>query len=255
MFHMARSEEIWISINKLLIVFENVINTTIDAPVPSNMIYSAKQERYFSSPQEHENTFVRLLQDPEYNQCLRGDKIETDEISDNYIVHFQTMMQLMHTACVHSKPCKQVCDIAGTEIEITGQTVELHVIEVRPCAQKLGIFNLIICQLLNSCRCVHKSLVVVAPVPETLNALGSIFNGIGLYNPIRYTVPIEKLEGWDASTCLQICRLDQTRKHSFDEANVIVVNPIYLPTAREMNDQQEVDKRFTKSNKGVVMRQ
>ena len=244
---MVKSEEIWISINKLLIVFEHVINTTIDAPVPSNLIYSAKQQRYFSSPQDHENTFVRLLQDPEYNQCLRGDKIKSDEISDNYIVHFQTMMQLMHTACVDSKPCKQVCDIAGTEIEITDQTVELHVIDIRPCAQKLGIFNLIICQLLNSCRCVHKSFVVVAPVPETLDALVSIFNGIGMYKQVRYTIPIEKFETWDASTCLQICRLDETRNHSFDDANVIVVNPRCLPTAHEMNDQREVDNRFNSS--------
>ena len=104
-------------------------------------------------------------------------KISYEEISPHYVEHLQKWFELMYVYCIANISYDQSCDIIHAYISYTKQEIYLNLIEIRPCAQKLGLLNLVIGQLLKTCQHCNKDLIIMYPVPETLKAVQSIIQG------------------------------------------------------------------------------
>ena len=215
-----------------------------DAIVPSNLQYSYNQRLLYKSPQDHEETFAyQLLMFPERTLCLQG-AVPSDNISERYKEYFQNWLGLMYITCVRNLQFDQMSEISIAFIPVDNPVeLKLSQIEIRPCAQKLGLFKLIICQLLKVCQHRKISLVIPAPVPETLRALQSMFGSQGLYTDRRYIVHIDVFRSMPDEAILSICRVYGRAKFDAD-GKILQFNPDILPSASDINDQRVVDARF-----------
>ena len=138
-------------------------------------------------------------------------------------------------------------DIIRAFISYTGQNIHLNLIEIRPCSQKLGLFNLVIGQLLKICQHCNKDLIIMYPVPETLNAVQSMIPGS--LSSGDYVIPLSTFSQMSNNDILTTCRLRENRARGFIDDKVIWINPNFLPSVEDINSQEAVDRRFEEAMK------
>ena len=135
----------------------NKLELLIDAIVPTKLKYGDQQQRYFFNPMKHEIEFAQNLRVgyPKQTLTFGDDTVSPEEISPRCINHLQRWLQLMyHTLCIDCKKNEnfdQICYILYAHVSSDPDALQLNLIEVRPCAQKLGLLNLVIGQLLKIC--------------------------------------------------------------------------------------------------------
>ena len=154
-----------------------------EAPIPRTLTYSEKQKHLFGTPAQHEKIFAEAIGEKSSigHASYGDDEISIENISPNYTDHFQNMLSIIHKNCIlvndniHKTSFNEICDVVNVDICVKALDIELQCIEFRPCAQMLGLFNIIVCQLLRTCLCTKKNLVIFYPVRETIMALESLF--------------------------------------------------------------------------------
>ena len=130
----------------VLAYFQQLTYTHI---VPTNLEYSEEQEVHFNNPEEHEEEFadhlkIRLKSHPDQTlPMFTHEKRSYDEISPHYVAHLQKWFELMYVYCIANIMFNQSCDIIHAVITYKEQNIQLNLIEIRPCAQKLGLINCI----------------------------------------------------------------------------------------------------------------
>ena len=221
----------------------NKLEFCIDAIVPTSLEYSEKQVEYFNNPAEHEEDFAEHLQSyPDQTLSMfRHKKTSFDEISQHYVAHLQKWFELMYVYCVANIMFNQSCDIMHAIISFREQNILLSLIEIRPCAQMLGLINLVIGQLLKICQKCHKNLLIMQPVPETLSAVQSMIQGN--LSSGDYVIPLSTFSQMSNNDILTTCRLREKRARGFIDDKVIWINPIFLPSVEDINSQEAVDRR------------
>jgi hypothetical protein len=221
---------------------------TIDAPVPDKLCYSEEQINNFGPPKDHEQSFINDLgKYPLLHLCFGLDPVTPEFITPNYKTHFQTFIAFMHRTCTGMCSFSQMCDIVDITTSWDGQNIRLEVISIRPCAQKMGLFNIILGQLLKICQCTQKPLRINNPVPETLAAVRSIFPTVTFASPC--IIPLDLFRAMSNEQLIQTCRLEN-KVFCFNPANILVINPVIMPSAEDMNDPAAVNIRYDASIKG-----
>ena len=133
----------------------NKLELLIDAIVPTNVKYGDEQQKYFDNPMKHEIAQNLRVGYPKQTLTFGDDTVSPEETSPRCINHLQRWLQRMyHTLCIGCKKNEnfdQICDILYAHVRSDPDALQLNLIEVRPCAQKLGLLNLVIGQLLKIC--------------------------------------------------------------------------------------------------------
>ena len=89
--------------------------------------------------------------------------------------------------------------------------------------------------------------MVINPVPETLKAVQSMITG-SLSNG-DYVIPLSTFSQMSNDDILTTCRLREKRAHGFQYDKVIWINPGFLPSVKDINSQEAVDRQFDKAMK------
>ena len=141
-----------------------------DALIPKWCVYDEKQSLTFVSPQSMEAYFV------EHTGIV--------DIPYNYVNRLNTLLDRMHhtimatmtereyiTSVAHGHNFMNEIVNVQLDLNIGRSSVYLSLIEVRPCAEGLGIFRLALWQLLQTCKCGGWKLGVGNPFPKTRQLL------------------------------------------------------------------------------------
>jgi hypothetical protein len=151
--------------------------------VDTDIEYKTDQIRAFGTPQESEERFSK-------------DYGFGDIIPDNYVSLFKNFLieidnRVFRYAAGEKNAGGNIkCHIAAVIVnfEKSKDTFVLEEIEVRPCAQKIGISKLILWQIVKSCEASGCNFLVDFPVEQTRNILEGInarFEGLFLQQPDR----------------------------------------------------------------------
>ena len=70
--------------------------------------------------------------------------------------------------------------------------------------------------------------------PERINALTNFF----------FFISYEKISRWSIDNMYEICRVRGMVRRVEEGTNIVIIDPDYLPTANDINDQRIVDERF-----------
>ena len=223
-----------------------------NAPVPKQIVYNDDQEDFYGSPIIHEQRFKELLR--ETSGILKSygdDTIDEENISTNYVEHFQNWLCLMHEALYNNSEkgavFECVCDIIYGIIEINDKYIKLININIRPCAQGMGLYNIVICQILMDCQKTEKGLIIFSPYPYTVDATRSILGNAGMRILEDDNILVSKEDVARLVDLRKICRVEEHRTLNFDIIFLLIVNKDYYPSADQMNSQQEVDARFDRA--------
>jgi hypothetical protein len=175
---------------------------------------------------DSEKFFVTTLKDcPQYTLSYGMDLVEPEKISEFFGAHLQTWFALMHHTCANGGRFQQICDVAFAHTECNKDPIKLIDLEIRPCAENLDLFKMIICQLLKSSQRASKSLSITAPTEEHLAFLAK-FNGT--YKFKQYTIPLDRFSTMRDDVILFQCEISE--KCSFDEAGNLIIRLESLPS-------------------------
>ena len=146
-----------------------------DAPWPANLTYKDDQIKCFGKPEVHEFNWRRNIRRTDLNASLNGDAIVDDDIPDNYLVHLQDWLEIIHANCLANECFEEICDVAYMKVDMDRNYISLTIVDIRPCAQGLGLIKLILCQLIKTCHILNKNLIIFEPVSDTTGILNYLF--------------------------------------------------------------------------------
>ena len=211
-----------------------------DALIPKWCVYDEKQSLTFVSPQSMEAYFV--------------ENTGIVDIPYNYVNRLNTLLDRMHDTIMATMTEREYItsvahghnfmnEIVNVQLDLNiGSSVYLSLIEVRPCAEGLGIFRLVLWQLLQTCKCGGWKLGVGNPFPKTQKLLQraakDLFQGDGEGGMIIQAQDILKcdIRNFDILDKLLICGL---------EAHKLTLNRKGFPHADVMNiHQDQLDRRL-----------
>ena len=221
---------------------------SLEAHVPSKLVFNAQQLAYFKTPQQFEDTF------------------HPTDIPHNYIWRFNNMLELMHkNMCRGRAPNSlnhweyKISDIAKLSVFIDDEELCLSVVGIRPCFQGFGFFTVIMYQLVLTALFVKKPLRVSYCFPDTAAILQLKFGPLGVIklketdhtNCPDYVFPdLRALR--DAVTSPEILGIrpgTYTLKripidNYAEPATIIQLEEAAYPTAAQMNNVKFVESRF-----------
>jgi len=149
------------------------------APYPKELRYTPEQEKIFKTPKEHELIFAKSFKHSPNHSYLSPTHPITDDISSDYTRHFGIFLQQINNVASKKSNIPQFifCDIVAVTLWMAKPTsISLAIINIRPCAQGLGISKLIFYQLIKICFELQKDFVVDGPIEETRDILHSLFD-------------------------------------------------------------------------------
>lgn len=211
-----------------------------DALIPKWCVYDEKQSLTFVSPRNMEAYFVENtgIVDIPYNYVNRLNTL-LDRMHDTIMA---TMTEREYMIRVYSH--NFINEIVNVQLDLhIGSSVYLSLIEVRPCAEGLGIFRIVLWQLLQTCKCGGWKLGVGNPFPKTRQLLQRVakedlFQSDGEGGMIIQAQDILKcdIRNFDILDKLLICGL---------EAHKLTLNRKSFPYADVMNiHQDQLDRRL-----------
>ena len=272
-----------------------------DACCPTNLTYTTEQIQYFKTPQEHEAEFARQFKRPESHAYLNPREPITDDISRDYKKHLRKWLRRItfDVCCGRANSNSAImCDIISVRVWVPAKSnafVGIIRIDIRPCAQGLGMSKLIFYQFIKICVADKKDLVVHEPLQETRDILQSMFGSIEkteirryvierkintdefpyqeifsdsrfeaflpekkekFYNSI-YMIRLDKMQQWmDPSCDISLEARCRVEEMVLSSRDVFaVIDPDYFPSAEDLNDQKKVDERFDNNKLKKKLRQ
>ena len=228
-----------------------------DAPWPTNLKYKRDQIKEFGTPENHEKVMVRYMKHAPITRSFNGDPIVEDKISDNYIFHLQSWLKIIHENCFEGKDkFYEICDVAMVKIYVFDAYISLARVEVRPCAQGLGLIKLLLCQLIKTCQVLNKSLSVFEPVGDTKDICEYLFgkNDVSILRNfiIKYKIDSSNFTSLEVSHQY----FDPLAKPKQHALNKFIRKDLYLIDSRDINiwnETEMLDKSLTERCKVTAM--
>ncbi len=231
-----------------------------DALIPKWVIYDDMQKMTFVDPQTMEAYFVEhtgvkdipsdyvhslnMLLDKMHQTIkrLKGSKTKksaasiVDNGDDGYVYFYHEQSHNFINEVVNVQLDFKIYHNDNIKKRKKRSSVYLSLIEVRPCAEGLGIFRIILWQLLQSCKHVEWDFGVRMPYPKTKQLMHRVTKNQNLFVDDGNSCMIISLE--NISRCLI---------QDFDILNKLVVvstDTISLPTKKRKSDIRDASQSY-----------
>ena len=129
------------------------------------------------------------------------------------------------------------CSVVKASLGNYSDHIELHVVTVRPCAEKMGILSLVAYQVLKSAASKNKYVMAVLPVDK-------IASMVKLLSPDDHSInPSVEVEQIKSLTPYHFRIEKLINLNTINSIHILQLNAAAFPSASDMNDLQKVTQR------------
>lgn len=189
--------------------------------VPGWVRYSEEQAEMFASPEIVEQDFAKQF---------------GENLSERYLDEFSEMLQRIDSDYVNELSAGlhiAKCSVVIVKYRVGVKDVAMSSVLVRPCAENLGIFKIVLLRFVQSCSARNKEFVIEGLADKTFSMLKGVLQIEGDNDEFSYSVDVEKLPSITAQV------LGIAKKLSSVDP-VFELKASEFPTSVVMNSNQRV---------------
>lgn len=149
--------------------------------VPEWVRYSEEQADMFLSPEKVEKDFAEMF---------------GENLSESYLDEFSNMLQRIDSDYVNDQSAGlhiQQCSVVIVKYKVGVERVALSSVLVRPCAEGLGIFRIVLLRFVQSCSAHKKEFAIELVADKTFDILKDVLKIERDSHAFSYSVDTDKL--------------------------------------------------------------